>query len=447
MANRKNRCDDWLANGLYLGALSALSAQEMESIGECRQWSESTIAEIIRGGQERVLEMDENRFSLAVEAILDGKVGSLRKRRDPRLLTALSDAVALSRYGCVFQVPQPYPVNHLRQNRFVESDWNDEPAIDAPIPAMKLMRTVRAFISTSQSECDKLATEWNTHLSPWNSIVEKGRRLFGERWTFAVLGTAAAGIRNREEQFSHAADFHDHGIPLCERIRFARLRAGLPNWWREQLNAAPDEYQRRTALLVLTCWAGAGTFAALWDQFEESLNELDSNAWSQLGNAVRKLATEVSVKPRLSLRQDQLPSVKSERAAVCMYWQVKDDVRKELFERCFRNYSGDDVIVLEHCQMEALHMARQDPDSWHSLLPLIRRCYSQGAIADRYWGPAFREGFFLDSLPESVAKTIVRAPDEYPSTIVAMAESVMRQDAINNVLAVGEIAIRDKWFN
>ena len=83
MANRKNRCDEWLANGLYLGALSALSAQEMESIGECRQWSESTIAEIIRGGQERVLEMDENRFSLAVEAILDGKVGSLRKRRDP----------------------------------------------------------------------------------------------------------------------------------------------------------------------------------------------------------------------------------------------------------------------------------------------------------------------------------------------------------------------------
>lgn len=401
----------------------------------------------MRSGQSIVLEQDESRFSLAVSTILDGAASAMPRKRNQGRLVTLSNAVGLSRYICAFQLQHPVPLKQLWRQAFPGADWSDESVKDFPHQETEMMGKVREFVANSQTECDRYATEWTAHLAPWSSVVESGRRLFGERWTFAIIASAAGRIKNREEQCRHATHFHDHHVPLCERIRFARLRAGAPGWWREQIETAQSHSELLVALLVFACWAGPTTITGLWGLFEERLTGLPLEEWHKLANAIRKLVGDGSDVPRLSLRPIQLPSNISERAAVCFYWQVKNETRTALFDACFRDYAGDDLVVLEHCQMEALRSARQDSGSWHSLLPLIRRCYSRGAIADRYWGAAFQRGVAEDSPPEDVAQMIVKTPDQYPSIIVAMAESKMRQKAISSIDAVGNVATRDKWFD
>jgi len=446
--NCQERRDDWLNSGLYLGALSSLSSEEVLLIGESSQWNAPMILALMRSGQAAKLEEDDSRFASAISVILDGRAAAVLGKRTEGTLDLLSNSVALSRYMCAFQMPQPVPLKQLWRHVLAEFESSDSQNTGkGPSSEDNGIRSkIRAFYGIFKVASERYATEWTTQLAPWNSVVESGRGLFGEQWAFAIIATAAARIKNREEQCIHATILHDHQVPLCERIRFARLRAGVPSWWREQIETAHAESELLVTLLVFACWSGPTTMLSLWNLFEEKLAGLHFNDWQKLANAIRKLAIDGPSASRLSLTQSQLPASISVRGAVCLYWQVKSEVRLALFESSFRHYVGDDVIVLEHCQIEALRTAGTDSANWHRILPLIRRCYSRGAIADRYWGASFQRGVDFDSLPEDIARQIVNVPEEYPSSIVAIAENSMRQKAIGTVHAVGDVATRENWF-
>lgn len=438
--------NNWITNGLYLGILPSFSDAEIDTIGDKQQWNSNLVQNFLRGTREDVLLRNESRANSAVALILDGAVGTVAYRRKQSVLGSLADAVNVFRYTVTFEAPQPVSLNQLLRHRYAGAHWNEEMQQQTAKSTSETLSKVTEFVSLVNKERETLATDWSTQLSPWNNLVEGGRRLFGEQWTFVILATAAAAIKNRTEKYANATNLYDKATPLCERMRYARLRAGTPSWWQLQFETANDKFDRITALLAFTRWAGTSSYQTLWGQLERLLEKLDNTDWSKLGNALRNLNIDNTNSSGQSITFDKLPKGMSERAAVCVYWRSNQDLRTRIFETVFRKYEGDDLLVLEHCQQEAINCANRNPNNWMELLPLIRNCYAGGAIVDRYWGRTIRQHSNENSISTDAARTIVTSPDQYPSSIVAFAESHMREIAGSSAVAVGNVALIDKWF-
>lgn len=440
------RIHEWINTGLFMGVFHSLSEEEVTQIGEHCKWSSEIMRSLIISGKGSVISEGEARFTRAVDSILEGTLSVLASRKTICELEALMKVVSLERYTPAMEQHYPIPLNQLPRTKAV---WFNEAEIavrDDSWPEYEMSAKVRELVAVSEAQGGRYASEWATQLSPWNALVEAGRRLFGERFVFNVLATVAAGIRSRDERYAYANQLHDSAVPLCERVRYARLRAGTANWWREQIESAPSRDDLILSLLVFSCWSGSSAIVSLHELFESKICSLTDIEWRRLATSIRRISGDRQDAIQMNQRLSSLPESVSERFAVCFYPRTNYEVREKLFDDCFVHYDGDDVVILEHCQAGAIMAANNGATSWESLLPLIRRCYARGAIADRYWGRVYQRGIVGAHIPVSVAKEIVSAPDQYPSVIVAMAEGQMRQRVVSSAEAVGIVAERDKWF-
>ena len=67
----------------------------------------------------------------------------------------------------------------------------------------------RELVDVGAERWEMSVSEWTTELGPWNDLVERGRKLFGERWTFAILANIGAGIRAKDKKIEQASELHD----------------------------------------------------------------------------------------------------------------------------------------------------------------------------------------------------------------------------------------------
>jgi hypothetical protein len=439
----QDRLDAWISTGFFLGVLATLPSEELIRLASIRNWIPGVIELLVRSGRNGVFFTSLNLFKRAVDLILDGSKGVLISRRQECPLVYLSIAVNLQNYLSVFEEGKVFPsiglsdfsANKMRvvlQSNLVPGSTSNE-----------LINSLVEFISVSQEGSGRLTGEWTSRLAPWSRIVETGRKLFGDRWAFALLALASTGIKSRDERCGHATDLHDLNVPLCERVRYARLRPAAKRWWWKQIESAPRSFDLLVALFVFSCWANEQTIAELWALFKEKVESLEPEDWQKLGYGIRRFGRDRLT--RDSSRALVIAGTASARVAVCLYNRLGDSERMQLFNSCFRNYRGDDPVVLEYCQNHALRVAQEDPTEWDSLLPLISWCYSKGAIVDRFWGFSLNRGF-VGLLPIDVARKIVSSPDEYPSMIVAGAERLLRNKVNSEAIPVGKVAVENRWF-
>jgi len=142
--------------------------------------------------------------------------------------------------------------------------------------------------------------DWATEISPWEAVIETGRNIWGDKWTFFVLANLAAGIRSNQETCSSFTSLFDENASLARRVRYARLRSASEKWWREQLTLSKTIDQRELGLLVCLTWARSALLLALQDLLTPLLDELPEERWERLFQAVRHcrhLANQRTVAP------------------------------------------------------------------------------------------------------------------------------------------------------
>jgi hypothetical protein len=434
----------WIAYGMSLGALAKLTSVELEGLLDDTLDVSDRLNLILRSGQTQFVEINEGRFEAVVYYLLDGN-SEIRFRRIRSIVDALTQVLATPRYTCAFQKRHPMPLSSLwTQIYHLPYDIEALGSVDQ-IPPFVLARKCQEIVNLSLKLSERSATDWATQLDPWEELVESGRRLFGNRWAFYTIANASAGIRSKDDTCEDAPKLHDESLALCRRARYARLRAGAPNWWESELASTTNQMDLAFTLLVFWTWAGATVLERLIALADEKLRNLNSDWWLRLSEAIQ--LTRFGFGRDMDLDFEAFPGTLSERSVVAISSRVGDQVSESLFHKYLSTYDGEDLAVLEFCQRLALRAAQRNPQAWRNWLPIISKSYVKGAISDRYFGYRFAQAIHSELLPIEIAQEIVEHCNAYPAELFERAERTCRQRVAEQITPVGRIAKDNGWFS
>ena len=338
---------------------------------------------------------------------------------------------AFSRIGDLFYVPNA-----------VEDEVHDEEIDDGVLKRCRLfvMKNHELFGSGS-------AVAWTSSLAYWEKLGEYGRQLFGDRWAFCVLANSAAGVRSREDQCEEASDLFDTSVAVVRRARYARLSAGRWNWWRMHLGKATEQIDIAFLLLLLLTWSGPTVIVRLKTHIEERLGLLDMKWWRKLLRALEEQVAFVERRRTIDVTSDKFGTTMSERMAVAVWHRTNNRGRRFLFEKLFWKYKGDDDIVLEFCQDSALRavFGEKDDYSWQ-LVDEIGDRYEKG-IRSFVGRQPWMFWTHRKKMPLEIAERIVERSKIFPIALVRWAEHTCRANSAENVVPVGKVAGKQKWFD
>ena len=436
----------WMRHGLRLGLLPRLSQPQLTELLDDSSDTAERLVLVCRSGKTDLVESDETRFTRVVDYILDGGSGHLfRPRKTATLTNAFARVLSPYNYCAAFEQIGPSPLSKVSQRLFGHPEVIKSVSELEAFPKHEAASRCRELVNLGVERWEMSASEWTSQLGPWNDLVESGRKLFGDRWTFAILANLGAGIRARDKKSEQASELHDPSVPLCERVRYARLRAGVANWWEAQLKLASDQSGVALALLVLLTWAGPSVFNRLSQLIDEKLMSLDVEWWRKLDDGLRAYVIDTN-RTRITVDFGAIPESISDRLMVALATRVGDEPMAETFKARLMGYEGDDPPTLELCQRIALMSTQRSREAWRDWLPIVSRTYAKGIAVEPFMWHRFYRAVRSELLPDDIAEEIVEQCDRYPAELVGWAERACRQRVAGKVVPVGAVAETQGWF-
>ena len=436
----------WMRFGLQLGLLPLVSEQQLtELLADSSDEAERLVL-VCRSGRTELIEADDTRFHKVVNCILDaGSDCFFRGRKTTTLTETFARLLSPYIYSTAFEHIGPWPLSRIFERFFAQPGAIKRSSELEVLSDSETSSRCRELVDVGAERWEMSVSEWTTELGPWNDLVERGRKLFGERWTFAILANIGAGIRAKDKKIEQASELHDPSVPLCERVRYARLRAGVPKWWEAQLQLASDQSGVALALLVLLKWAGPSVFNRLSHLIDEKLMFLDVEWWHKLDDGLRAYGVRTNRGP-IAVDLAAMPESISERLMVALATRVKKESLVQTFKARLMGYEGDDPPTLALCQRIALSSTQDSQDAWRDWLPIVSRTYAKGIAAEPFMAYRFYQAVRSRLPPADIAEGIVEQCGRYPAELVGWAERACRQRVAEKVVPVGTIAETEDWF-
>jgi hypothetical protein len=436
----------WLQQGLHLGCLSVVNQAELKGICEERPMRPEVLDALFRARRTEIFEHSIEDFNVAADGIL-ALHARANNARPERILELLLQSVNAMRYGIAFAAPQASSLG---------STWSSDgpPGISelqmpSVIPAFNSAAKCTEFIETAIQESKKPAADWATQLRPWELLVEKGRALWGDRWAFYHIANLASGIKSPSETCADFSNLFNQTDPLCRRARYARLRAGVAQWWPKQLAKAANKGQQAFVIMLWSSWGSPATLHHKCADFDLAIGGLPQDEWNCLYDCVAEIVgwtRSQSGARKLRFELDKLPKSLSPRTATLFALRANSESVQELYIKYLLSYKGDDLRVLSATENMALTLLGKDAD-WKRALALISRAFQQGVVSERYAYHTFIRNRQRVKIPLDEAAKIMRRADKYPSYVVASAEARCKENAAKKLIPVAKIAEQDRWFS
>ena len=420
---------------LYLQVLARLDVEQLEAVFRGRTIEPIHLDMLVRSGHTELLQKRPEEYKRAIGLVLSRRILARRRGQARSWIDVL-----LSCFGGLQQWRPSVSLGRMVEHMESEKDGvNDLPFTDQ----------IRRFAKVVDGQVGVSRGKWSRTLVPWNYIVETGMRLFGDRWAFFELAAQAAGIRSSEEKGSGLRDLFDREAALCERARYARLRAGDRTWWSDTLERSSDRADRMFAALVLMSWGSAKTIAGNAELLEEHLKSCCDVDWPVIGQSMRRIDNAVrgwGRRQRLDISERELGIHGSERLIAALWPRLSRESQDLWYESVIGPYSRNDGVVLAVCQRATLTHVRAGKVAWETALTRIAAAYR--AIGN--WDSA--AAYFLGrhvakkGIPRGVAVSILDTPESYPAELIAMAEGALRYRLSESVVPVIEVAKTEGWF-
>src|SRR6185369_694643 len=245
----------WLNNGLDLEVFSSMPTETLRLVLYEGGWTQTTLAYLFKANRPDVFEDDEKAVDSVVDAILQHRLFCKTTAKIESPISAFFHSLSAHRYARAFHERDPRPLSESwrRSHYPVMSSFPNEDARGSETVS-KCLHVIR--IAEVQSQRSTL--EWATEIGPWELLVEAARDSWGDAPLLLSLAVVAAGIRSKTERCPDAPDLLDRNRPLCRRVRFARLRAGVNSYWAAQLQAVQTSSDAALVLLTLFTWCTSG---------------------------------------------------------------------------------------------------------------------------------------------------------------------------------------------
>jgi len=391
------------------------------------------------------LESSEELFEDSVCEILDRGGFAGAQRKSESALDSLSMALASHRYARAFRNRHPVPLEEILVNIGWPATLNIEQQLTTHTESYRSHKQCLEVSRVAEEESKRSGREWAAAIGPWDRVAEAARSLWGNRWTISVFAATASGIRSGSEKCQDFEDLFDSSKSLCRRARYARLKSGVPSWWKKQFQQAESVEDALFVSLLCATWATTHTLCMLLDTFENALKGLPLWQWLKLRVGVRRVKHFARFDDDGdSIDVTSLPETLSEKLVSILASRADEESRHQIFRKYLESSSGKDIETLELIAQEAEDRQRLGTSSWNPNLKAIQRCYESGYS----FGFSILEGNLHREqvMPGNIAARIMESADRYPGAWLRLAEDRCRREVAQNILPVTRISERDRWF-
>ncbi len=432
------RLTKWLVIGSRCGALKRCRTKDLRAAQQSELAKAENLDVLIEAGQAEFV-IDSRSLT---QSWFDGwRAGNTRSRHwlvGPDVLSQLlflTDASLLSA-AFVFFAPQPLSevVAHTAAVRFVSFDRSR-------VYKSPELRRCKDFVEFATGLWTTDASDWARSLGPWNELVEMLRRSFGESTRALEVAVLAANARGSAADAD--GDLLDASLPLCERMRVAKVNARSHRWWNKHLESAANRFDKLTVLSAFVAWAGDATVLRLRDRVSAVLDSLDGDTWDALVRITSVYWMNTRRTKRV-LNVVEVPLASSPRFFVLLANRLSERQEVQLYLRALRDYGEQDGHVVQFCVRNAIAGALARELSWDTALEIVRQAYRRGIVGDhvlRRQSPSALRRF-----PVTVAQRIMQSSRDYSRGLVQYAVERCRLEAANRAAPLIDVARQDDWF-
>jgi hypothetical protein len=325
--------------------------------------------------------------------------------------------------------------NHIPETGFVRW-YSDEAQFELPAP-IDVMVALDNVVGATVGELRADPT-------PWSSLVEAGRRAWGERWAFHTLAISLADLFQAVDVPD--CDLSDASVPLCVRALRARLLSSDPKWWLRQIDKSRAEGGLLLAFTLLAAhkWMPLPVIRQIEPAISQALEEIDLENWAKIARAVENYD-----RPRKRQGQDKrqirwkIGKGMSPRLATLLAARVSPGSAKMLKQKCLDQYQGADIWVLRARADISTREALEKPEAWADALAPISRAYAEGIT---HLPSLLERPHSATNLRPQEARLICQRPQDFPLYLTSQAEGVLAAQRGAETVPVGKIAARDEWF-
>jgi len=426
----------WLMIGLYLGALERAPRARIGQWLNLSDLRADEMGMLLSLRSDLIMDTESN-LRTAMGAIADSGSGVFHP--GDTVLSRIASAFCVHRYLLAFHSPQPRPLREVLAREWglnlpleAESDGEERGSWDRWLGALR----------RAESELDRNVSEWVSEIAPWDITVEALRGICGDGPAVFALAAIGAGIRSAKDTCTGSTSLVDHSASLCQRARYARLRAGNAAWWLRQFEAVDDQSDACLVALISSLWASTNVLVTLSEAWERVLFLLTPKRREWIVEVIRDMRRWRNNSVQVQ-KSHEIPDSLSDSAIAILGTRLPQPDMTRFYRDRLGQYDGSDACVVSFCSAESVGVAMVDASHWPQALRMIERQYSLGGEQGSL---LLREqlGSGIYTLPIGIARQIVETPVRYPQVLVYAAEEQCRR--AGPITAVWDVAEVEHWF-
>lgn len=304
---------------------------------------------------------------------------------------------------------------------------------------------IKKFLDLILPVLNENISNWRKHINPMDTLVENGRNLFGDCWSLSIFAVIAASIKSKEKIIG-CNELCDNTKSLCQRVRYARMKAGNVKYWKSQLQK-PECLE--LTLLVFFTWATPKTIGQLFPILSSVVNSLSKDKYLKIANGIKKTSVISSfTKTQIRFIESEIKGNQvSNSVNYLLSFRLSYKNRGKFIHQFINNFSGimHDALGLK---LEYLIIKFFTNSYNKRVLDEVKDIYSNiEKYKERYY--YYRGHPTSDSIkiPLDISKSILADCKSYPRVIVILAEKTCRAESNKYLIPVGKIAEDKKWFD
>jgi hypothetical protein len=223
-------------------------------------------------------------------------------------------------------------------------------------------------------------------------------------------------------------------------MRFARLKSGAVRWWSDQLEKLSDKPSRSFVVRSLLFWGTPRTIVQLAKELSVPVDGLDTSELRRIIHVLERTRRE-----RIILSDSDVSTLKrsSPRLLAILAARASHSNIDQIVSSVILDYRGSDVSVMKMSAEILSRHAFYDVSQWKKALPIIRRAYKMDISVDAV---SWAERSHKEVIDASTANEILRSAQEYPLSLVNVAQNYLTKSAASKAKAPGDVAAAEHWF-